>query len=341
MLFKKATVFTDIHFGKKNNERKFNIDCEEFVKWFIEESKKFGSEICIFLGDWHDNRKFINVSTLNFSNTSLQLLSESFDEVFIVVGNHDLFYREKREIHSVEFAKNLKNIRVINNIETIDECSFVPWIMKDEISEVKKINSKFMFGHLEIASFMMNSRIEVGDEALLKPDDLKNNDYVFSGHFHKRQKNKNIIYIGSAFPHNFSDNFDIERGMMFLEWNGNFSFKSWPNQPKYYSFELSKFDEYKNLIDNNCYVRIIIDIDLNYEESAKFREGFMKNFQVRDISLTPFRKEIPENFCEDNKVYDKIKTIDEIVIESLKTLEDDNDPNLLIDIYNSLEVVEE
>ncbi len=341
MLFKKATVFTDLHFGKKNNERRFNVDCEEFVKWFIEESKNFGAEICIFLGDWHDNRKFINVSTLNFSNTSLQLLNESFDQVFLIIGNHDLFYREKREIHSIEFAKNLKNIKVINDIEIIDDCSFVPWLMKDEVQQVKKIESKFMFGHLEIATFIPNSKAVANDEALLKIDDLQNNDFVFTGHFHSRQIKKNIYYIGNAFPHNFSDNFDTKRGMMFLESNGNFSFKSWPNQPKYFSFEISKLDEYKNLIDENSYVRILLDINLNYEESIKFREAFMEIFKVRDISLTPFRKEIVENSSDAFKNFNKIKSVDEIVIESLKILEKDDDPDLLIEIYNSLEITEE
>lgn len=341
MLFKKATVFTDLHFGKKNNERRFNMDCEEFVKWFIEESKKFGSEVCIFLGDWHDNRKFINVSTLNFSNTSLQLLNESFDQVFLIIGNHDLFYREKREIHSVEFAKNLKNIKVINDIEVIDDCSFIPWLMRDEVQKVREIESRFMFGHLEIATFLLNSRVVINEEAILKIDDLRNNDFVFTGHFHNRQIRENIYYIGNAFPHNFSDNFDTERGMMFLESNGNIFFKSWPEQPKYYSFELSKLDEYKNLIDNNSYIRIIMDVDLNYEESIRLREEFMEVFKVRDISLAPFRKEIVENSSDDYKISDKIKTVDEIVVESLKTLEEDNDPNLLIEIYNSLEVVDE
>ena len=41
--FKKAACFTDIHFGMKNNARQHNIDCENFVTWFIEEAKKRGS----------------------------------------------------------------------------------------------------------------------------------------------------------------------------------------------------------------------------------------------------------------------------------------------------------
>ena len=39
-LFKKAAVFTDIHFGLKSNSLQHNSDCERFVDWFIQEAKK-------------------------------------------------------------------------------------------------------------------------------------------------------------------------------------------------------------------------------------------------------------------------------------------------------------
>ena len=67
-LFEKAAVFTDIHFGKKNNSREHNIDCEDFVEWFIDEAKEWGADTAIFCGDWHDSRRFINVSTMNYSS---------------------------------------------------------------------------------------------------------------------------------------------------------------------------------------------------------------------------------------------------------------------------------
>ena len=37
-LFKKAAVFTDIHFGLKSNSIQHNRDCSDFVDWFIEKS---------------------------------------------------------------------------------------------------------------------------------------------------------------------------------------------------------------------------------------------------------------------------------------------------------------
>ena len=39
-LFKKAAVFTDIHYGLKSNSIAHNTDCNNFVDWFIEKAFK-------------------------------------------------------------------------------------------------------------------------------------------------------------------------------------------------------------------------------------------------------------------------------------------------------------
>ena len=55
-LFKKAVVFTDIHFGNKSNAYAHNEDCVAFVEWVIKLGKEQGAETCLFLGDWHHHR---------------------------------------------------------------------------------------------------------------------------------------------------------------------------------------------------------------------------------------------------------------------------------------------
>ena len=101
--FEKVACFTDIHFGNKNNNRTYNNDCESFVKWFCEESKQRGAETCIFLGDWHHHRSATNVSTMNYTVSNMERLGAAFEIVYVIMGNHDLYYRDKREINSMEF----------------------------------------------------------------------------------------------------------------------------------------------------------------------------------------------------------------------------------------------
>jgi len=79
-LFKKAAVFTDIHFGLKGNSRVHNEDCEEFIDWFIATAKENGCETGIFCGDWHHNRNSLNLTTMDSTIRSLEKLGKAFDQ---------------------------------------------------------------------------------------------------------------------------------------------------------------------------------------------------------------------------------------------------------------------
>src|SRR5258708_5098530 len=100
-LFKKVAAMTDIHLGAKNNSNTHNQDCSDFVDWFISESKKRGAETCIFLGDWHHHRNQVNVMTLDYTMKCLRKLNDAFDTVYMITGNHDLYFRDNRNTHSL------------------------------------------------------------------------------------------------------------------------------------------------------------------------------------------------------------------------------------------------
>ena len=242
-MFKKAACFTDIHFGLKNNSRQHNNDCENFVKWFIDEAKSFGAETCFFLGDWHHHRSSINISTLNYSISNLKRLSDNFEKVYFIVGNHDLFYRDKREISSVVFANEIPKVEVVNDILIKDDVAIVPWLIGNEWKKIQKIKAKYMFGHFELPNFKMNAMVEMPDHGEIQASHFSNVEKVFTGHFHKRQHQGNISYIGNPFAHNYSDAWDNDRGAMFLEWDKEPQYKIWADGPKYRVLPLSKLLE--------------------------------------------------------------------------------------------------
>ena len=138
-LFKKALVFTDIHFGMKSNSIMHNQDCENFVEWAVQQGKIHNCETAIFMGDWHHHRASINIATMNATIRDLKKLNDNFDKVYFITGNHDLYYREKREIHSIPMADEYPNIRIVNE-EIYEEgnCAFIPWLVEDEWTEQLK-----------------------------------------------------------------------------------------------------------------------------------------------------------------------------------------------------------
>jgi len=200
--FKRAAVFTDIHFGLKSNSHLHNDDCLAFVDWVIETAKEKNCDTCIMMGDWHNNRASINIVTLNYSLKALEKLGKAFDRVLFIPGNHDLYYRDKRDIQSAEWAKHIPNIEIVNNFYNEDDIIIVPWLVGDEHKKIPKMSGKYMFGHFELPNFFMNAMVKMPDHGDIKSEHFGGIEHVFSGHFHKRQTQGNITYTGNAFPHN-------------------------------------------------------------------------------------------------------------------------------------------
>jgi len=144
-LFKKAIAFTDIHFGLKSNSLLHNQDCERFVDWVIETAKEQGCETGMFLGDWHHQRASINLQTLHFSLAALEKLSAAFDQFYFIPGNHDLYYRDKRDIHGAAWAKHIPNIHICNDWFSQGDVIIAPWLVGDDHKRIARMSSKYMF----------------------------------------------------------------------------------------------------------------------------------------------------------------------------------------------------
>jgi DNA repair exonuclease SbcCD nuclease subunit len=335
-LFKKVACFTDIHFGLKSNSATHNQDCEDFVDWFIEEAKKEQCDTCIFLGDWHHNRNTINLTTLDSSLRCLEKLGAAFDQFFWFPGNHDLFYKDKRDVHSSAFGRHVPGVTVVDRVTTFDDVTLVPWLVGDEWKTMKDLKSRYVFGHFELPSFYMNAMVQMPDHGELQRGDLSSPEYVFSGHFHKRQHNGNVVYIGNAFPHNFADTWDDDRGMMFMEWGGVPQYRNWPDAPKFRSLKLSRLIEEKDtLMKSKMYLKVNLDIDISFEEANFIKETFVKEHDVREISLIQDKDNI--DILVEDQTDAKFESVDQIVTEQLVNIESDTfDKSTLLEIYNNL-----
>lgn len=335
-LFKKAAVFTDLHIGLKSNSQTHNDDCLNFVKWFISKAKEENCDTIIMTGDWHNNRAAINIVSLNYSLQCLELLNENFEQIFIIPGNHDLYYRDKRDINSVVWAKHLPNITIIDDFLERDDVIFAPWLLGDEYKKLKKMSSKYLFGHFELPHFYMNAKVLMPEHGEFKQDDLNSFENVFSGHFHKRQTGKNITYIGNAFPHNYADAGDDERGMMILEWGSAPTFHAWPDQPKYRVYSLSGILQNPDtLLQKGMHCRVNIDVDISYEEATFIKETFVGTYNLRELTLIPVKHtDIGTDIMLGNIQFESIDTI---VTSQLTAINSDHyTPSLLLDIYRHL-----
>ena len=334
-LFKKAACFTDIHFGLKSNSISHNTDCNNFVDWFIVKALEEGCETCMFLGDFHHNRSNINVLTLNYIMIALEKLGAAFETVYFLPGNHDLYYKDRRDIQSAIWAKHIPNIVIIEDWFVQDDVTIVPWLIADDYKRIKKIRTRYVFGHFELPHFFMNAMIKMPDHGDIRREDFSDKiEHVFSGHFHKRQSNKNITYIGNAFPHNYADQGDDERGMMILEWGGQPKYYNWADCPKYRLMNLSDvLNDADNLLSENMHVRVTIDIPISYEEATFIKETFVVQYKLREMTLIPQKDE--GEYGTDGAI--SYESVDQIVQTEIMNIKSDTyDKQILMTIYEDL-----
>jgi len=334
-LFKKVAVFTDLHVGLKSNSAIHLKDCEEFIDWFIEQAKLNGCETGIFMGDWSHNRNSLNLITLDTSLRLLEKLGAAFENFYWFPGNHDLFYKDKRDVHSSGFARHVPGITVVEDVITKGDVTLVPWLVSDEWRNITKIKSRYMFGHFELPLFYMNAQVLMPDHGELKASHFEHQEYVFSGHFHKRQNQGKVHYIGNAFPHNFADTWDDDRGMMMLEWGGSPEYINWPDAPKYRTLKLSELiDKKDSIMKSKMHLRVNLDTSISYEESNWVKEKFSKDYDIREISLIQDSSNVTGVVDESDVMFE---SVDKIVVECITQLDSSqHDKQSLLEIYNNL-----
>jgi len=346
----KTAAFTDIHWGAKANSNQHNEDCMQYVEWFCAQVRA-DPEIdnIIFLGDWFENRSAINVSTLKYAYNGLQMISELGLPIYFIVGNHDLYYRHSREIHSVTPYNEFAGLTIIDEPTIIKEIHngvlISPYLFHDEYVNLKDfLDLDTWWGHFEFRGFVVtgyNITMPTGPSA----EDYIGPKYIFSGHFHKRQANEQIVYIGNTFPTSFSDAGDASRGMMVYDHKTqDANFMDWEDCPRYIKTTLSEVLEgannRKDILYPQARVKCIVDIPISFEESTYLREKFMEDFNLREFSMEEspeIRQAMTETESEIDWENEELAGVNDLVLKMLNDIESEHINNeILISIYNNL-----
>jgi hypothetical protein len=220
---------------------------------------------------------------------------------------------------------------------TAGDVIVAPWLVGEDYKRIPKLSAKYMFGHFELPTFYMNAMVQMPDHGDVKREDFTGIEQVFTGHFHKRQTQKNITYIGNCFPHNYADNHDDERGMMVLEWGAEPKYHAWPDQPRYRVYQLSDvLTNTDKLLHKGMHVRVNLDVDISYEEATFIKETFVNTYNLREITLIP-QKVVGEDINYDITGNIMFESVDTIVTNQLTNIQSEQyNKTLLLDIYRNL-----
>ena len=204
----KVAVITDQHFGA----RKGNQNLHEYFKKFYDTVffptlKKEGIDTIIDMGDTFDTRKGIDFWSLNWAKENYyNILRDMGVTVHTIVGNHTAYYKDTNDINSVDLLlREYDNVVVYGSPTEVKigglDMLFIPWINEENREEtmgmINSTKSKIAFGHLEMRGFFANKTYicEHGEDKT----NYKKFEKVFSGHYHHRNFQDNIYYLGNPY----------------------------------------------------------------------------------------------------------------------------------------------
>jgi UDP-2,3-diacylglucosamine pyrophosphatase LpxH len=316
---KRAFILGDVHIGIRANSMEwFEITKSYFEDFFIpmlRENYRPG-DILIQLGDVFDNRQSINLKFINYAAELLHRIGQIV-ETHIIVGNHDLYFKNTNDVSSLDAFSFIPNIHLYKTPTVIDfgkaKCLMLPWCSTPEIEQeqlTKFLNkADYVFSHSEMRGLMLNKKVKQEHGTPL--DSFSNYKRVYSGHIHYSQRNKNIVMAGNAYQMTRSDS-DNHKGVYILDFEtGEERFIENTHSPKFVKLHLNKMLEMpishiKNLMQNN-----FVDIYIPSEVPIKYNlSGFMAMVQ------TVARKIEPNIY--DEKTYIDVENINEEIQNGYK-----------------------
>lgn len=210
----KIAIINDTHFGVRNDSPFFlNHILEFFETQFIPYLIDNKIDTIIHLGDFFDRRKYVNFNTLSsVRKRFIEELIRNNINMYVTLGNHDTYYRNTNEVNSIkELLFNYSNFKLIDRPTDIDfdgtSIAVIPWITNDNLQDtldfIGKSKSSILGGHLEIVGFQVMSGVKHTHG--LTPKEFNKFEMVLSGHFHIKQSDGNIFYLGSQYQMNFGD----------------------------------------------------------------------------------------------------------------------------------------
>ena len=213
----KIALLSDVHFGCRNNSETY---LEIIKKLFNETLSTILDDENItdvrILGDLFDCRNNINIRTLNVAMDVFRWYKSNKPNIKfkILLGNHDIYYKNRIDVNSIECLRQIGNIEIIDKVttENINGKSLIsyPWLIpgSNEHSHfISLANGKttydYCFGHFEVRGFEISKGVY--DTENLEISLFKNFNKVFTGHYHLRNTIKNVTYLGCPFQQTWGD----------------------------------------------------------------------------------------------------------------------------------------
>jgi DNA repair exonuclease SbcCD nuclease subunit len=219
----RVLIFSDLHCHPLKRKYERLQDCLDVLDWVFKTANERDISNILFCGDLFHDRQKIDVWTYQKVFEIFLKHSGDFEpNVYLLLGNHDLWHAEKWDISSVIPMRAIPGVTVVDRPCAIKvagvEVGFLPYT-HNPIEDLKKIDIKSKFkilcAHAAVDGAIWNvnygTKAEVsiehdGDMMKITPDVFDEYNQVFLGHYHAAQNlTATVEYVGSPLELNFGE----------------------------------------------------------------------------------------------------------------------------------------
>jgi DNA repair exonuclease SbcCD nuclease subunit len=311
----KILIFSDLHLHnhKKSNERL--DDCLQTLNWIFDTAKDRNIKTIVCVGDLFHTRQKIDVLTY-------QRTFEIFDKhkefnIWLLIGNHDMWYEHDWDVSSVIPLGVLPNVHVVINpcdveIDGFPAC-FLPYT-KNPLDSLNLLKHRdLLFAHVAVHGALMNTRSQTHAEEVIEHDgDMVKIDEkvfgnwkrVFLGHYHAYQNITNKIgYIGSPLQLSYGESFDKKYIAIYDLATDDVELVENTFSPKH--FVIKPNDINKINFGDRAFIRVQVN-DINSPDNIEIQKSISNLCEnVSEIKIESIKKKI----IEDKQIVEDAKSI--------------------------------
>jgi hypothetical protein len=290
----------------------------------------------IHLGDYYENRKFINFKALHANRTHfLAKLREYGMTMDIICGNHDTYYKNTNDLNSLKelLGHYMDEVTIIMKPTVMDydgmKMALVPWIAPDNYKKtmgfLKRCKADIVGAHLELAGFEVYPGMKMvhGMDASA----FSRFEMVLSGHYHTKSSSDNIHYLGAQMEFFWNDAGDPKYFHVMDTSDRSLTPVLNPITlfEKIYYNDSSTNDDYFSMdlsYLNNKFVKVVVIEKTDVYQFEQFIDR-VQNMQIHELKIAEnFKEFVGENVDDGEVDIENTETLLDSYIDAVDTVLD-------------------
>lgn len=318
----KALLFSDLHIHAHKDSVDRLTHCLQTLEWVFKTAHAEKVDHVLFLGDLFHERAKIDV--LNYLRTyevfDKYMTGNSAFDIWMLIGNHDMYHQEKWDVNSVKPLTNNVNIHIVDKPSTIkiggvniDFCPHTENPIK-ELAELRKGRSTeslhLLLGHMAVHGAKLNKLYGTKADVIVEYDNgmfpvsvdvFKGWKQVFLGHYHGAQLlSQNVEYVGSPLQLSFGEAFEKKHVVILDLETLEKKYVENTFSPVHYIIGTEQIDKYN--LENN-FVRIVLK-DTSSKEMVDIKREIASKHKVASLDFKP-----PDKKEQDQAIVEEAKAL--------------------------------